>query len=68
MAELTVDPDARLADLQTRYRSDDALRLDGTVFNVLRGPAGGGWHRDLVAATGADGGRGLGHGLAGSSL
>jgi Transglutaminase-like superfamily len=37
VAELTVDPDLRFNDLRDRYESDDALRLDGTVFNVLRG-------------------------------
>lgn len=36
VAELTVDPDARFADLRSRYDNDDALRMDGTVFNVLR--------------------------------
>ncbi|WP_436795047.1 transglutaminase domain-containing protein [Actinospongicola halichondriae] len=37
VAELTVDPDARFAELRSRYDSDDALRMDGTVFNVGRG-------------------------------
>lgn len=36
VAELTVDPDRRLRELQTRYQSDDTLRMPGTVFNVLR--------------------------------
>jgi hypothetical protein len=36
-AELTVDADLRFADLRSRYEADDALRMDGTVFNVLRG-------------------------------
>jgi hypothetical protein len=35
-AELTVDPDRRLDDLRARYQSDDALRMDGSVFNVAR--------------------------------
>ena len=37
VAELTVDPDARFAELRDRYDTDDALRMDGTVFNVLHG-------------------------------
>jgi hypothetical protein len=37
IAELTVDPDRHLAAIRERYESDDALRMDGTVFNVLRG-------------------------------
>jgi len=37
VAALTVDPDARFAELRTRYETDDELRMDGTVFNVLRG-------------------------------
>lgn len=37
VAELTVDPDARFAELRGRYESDDSLRMDGTVFNVARG-------------------------------
>jgi hypothetical protein len=37
VAELTVDPDRHLAELRERYESDDALRMDGTVLNVLRG-------------------------------
>ena len=37
VAELTVDPDARFAELRSRYETDDSLRMDGTVFNVLRG-------------------------------
>ncbi|MFT3853206.1 MAG: transglutaminase domain-containing protein [Ilumatobacteraceae bacterium] len=36
VAELTVDPDARFDEMRTRYQSDDALRMDGTVFNALR--------------------------------
>lgn len=37
VAELTVDPDVRFIDLLKRYETDVALRMDGTVFNVLRG-------------------------------
>ena len=37
VAELTVDPDARFADLRTRYDTDEQLRMNGTVFNVARG-------------------------------
>jgi hypothetical protein len=37
VADLTVNPDARLDELRSRYESDDSLRMDGTVFNVLRG-------------------------------
>jgi hypothetical protein len=37
VAEVTVDPDARFAELRRRYESDDSLRMDGTVFNVARG-------------------------------
>lgn len=37
VAELTVSPDARLAELRGRYETDDSLRMDGTVFNVARG-------------------------------
>lgn len=36
-AALTTDPDARLSELRSRYETDDRLRMDGTVFNVLRG-------------------------------
>ena len=39
VAELTVDPDARFAELRDRYETDDSLRMDGTVFNVARGQA-----------------------------
>jgi Transglutaminase-like superfamily len=39
VAELTVDPDARFADLRALYETSEALRMDGTVFNVLRGRA-----------------------------
>lgn len=37
VASLTVDPDKQLAELRRRYEADDTLRMDGTVFNVLRG-------------------------------
>ena len=37
IAELTVDPDDRLADLRDRYRSDPLLRMDGSVFSVALG-------------------------------
>jgi hypothetical protein len=37
VAELTVDPDARIGELRRRYETDDSLRMDGTVFNVARG-------------------------------
>jgi hypothetical protein len=37
VAELTADPDLRFTDLRKRYENDDQLRMDGTVFNVLRG-------------------------------
>jgi Transglutaminase-like superfamily len=37
VAELTVDPDLRFNDLRDRYETDDSLRMDGTVFSVLRG-------------------------------
>src|SRR5213075_3425158 len=37
VAALTVDPDARFAHLRARYETDDSLRMDGTVFSVLRG-------------------------------
>jgi hypothetical protein len=36
IAALTVDPDARFDELRSRYATEDALRMDGTVFNVLR--------------------------------
>jgi Transglutaminase-like superfamily len=36
VAELTVDPDAQFGELRHRYETDDALRMSGTVFNVLR--------------------------------
>ena len=37
VAELTVDPDARFADLRARYDNDDQLRMNGSVFNVNLG-------------------------------
>lgn len=37
VAALTVDPDANLPGLIDRYESDHGLRMDGTVFSVLRG-------------------------------
>ena len=37
IAALTVDPDARFDELRVRYESDDALRMNGTVLNVLHG-------------------------------
>jgi hypothetical protein len=37
VAELTVDPDRRFPELRTQYETDASLRMDGTVFNVLRG-------------------------------
>ena len=37
VAELTVDPDARFADLRAIYETDTSLRMDGTVFSVARG-------------------------------
>ncbi len=36
VAELTVDPDSRFGELRTRYETDASLRMDGTVFSVLR--------------------------------
>ena len=39
VANLTVDADARFGELRSRYEGDDALRMDGTVFNVARGRA-----------------------------
>jgi hypothetical protein len=37
VADLTVDPDTRFVELRRRYETDASLRMDGTVFNVLRG-------------------------------
>jgi hypothetical protein len=39
IAELTVHADARFDDLRARYDTDARLRMEGTVFNVLRGQA-----------------------------
>jgi hypothetical protein len=35
IAGLTVEPDASFDALRSRYQSDDGLRMDGTVFNVM---------------------------------
>lgn len=37
VAALTVDPDAQLLELRTRYETDERLTMNGTVLNVLRG-------------------------------
>ena len=37
VAAVTVEPDARFGDLRSTYETDTRLRMDGTVFNVLRG-------------------------------
>jgi hypothetical protein len=37
VADLTVDPEPDISALRHRYATDDSLRMDGTVFNVLRG-------------------------------
>lgn len=37
VAAMTVEPDARLDELRSTYESNTSLRMDGTVFNVLRG-------------------------------
>jgi hypothetical protein len=37
VAELTVHPDARFADLRNRYETDNSLRMGGTVLNAARG-------------------------------
>jgi hypothetical protein len=36
VADLTVNPDARLDELRKRYETDESVRMDGKVFNVLR--------------------------------
>ena len=36
VADLTVNPDDRFAELRSRYETDDLLRMNGTVFNALR--------------------------------
>ena len=35
IADLTVDPDSNFAELRYRYENSDALKMNGTVFNVL---------------------------------
>lgn len=37
IAALTVEPDAQLGAIRSRYDADDELRMDGTVFSVARG-------------------------------
>lgn len=37
VAALTADPDANFAELRHRYKTDEHLRMDGKVLNVLRG-------------------------------
>jgi hypothetical protein len=37
VAEVTDDPNVRIGELRSRYESSDELRMDGTVFNGLRG-------------------------------
>jgi hypothetical protein len=37
VADLTVNADAKWDDLRKRYETDDSLRMDGKIFNVLRG-------------------------------
>ena len=37
IAALTVDADARFDELRERYRTDESLRMDGTVFSVALG-------------------------------
>lgn len=39
IAELTVDPEAHFAELRDRYDSTESLKMNGTVFNVLRNQA-----------------------------
>lgn len=36
IAALTTDPDSHIDELRNRYDTDASLRMDGTVFNVLR--------------------------------
>jgi len=36
VAALTVDPEAHFEELRIRYDTDDSLRMNGNVFNVLR--------------------------------
>lgn len=37
VADLTVNRDTAFCELRSRYETDESLRMDGTVFNVLRG-------------------------------
>lgn len=37
VAEVTGDPNVQISELRSRYESSDELRMDGTVFNGLRG-------------------------------
>ena len=37
VADLTVNPNAKLDELRKRYETDESLRMDGKAFNVLRG-------------------------------
>jgi hypothetical protein len=37
VADLTMDPDEGFGELRRRYETDAGLRMDGQVFNVLRG-------------------------------
>ena len=37
VADLTMDPDEEFGELRQRYEADASLRMDGQVFNVLRG-------------------------------
>jgi hypothetical protein len=37
VAELTVNPDTNLDGLRKRYDTDESVRMDGRVFNALRG-------------------------------
>jgi hypothetical protein len=36
VAAMTVEPDAHFDEMRHRYDADDSLRVDGTVFNVVR--------------------------------
>jgi len=37
VAEVTDDPNVQIGELRSRYESSEELRMDGTVFNGLRG-------------------------------
>ena len=37
VADLTVNPDAKFGAIRKRYETDESLRMDGKVFNTLRG-------------------------------